>query len=183
MASPFPPSSASYARPQSYAPTPYNYMPSSSLGATISVDQEVSLPSNASERDTLESLAELYSIIVTLDDLEKAFTRGSVSESEYTTLCGTMIRQYREILKQDRVAREFGNLERFQREWEVSSSLNYRPLLANPPLCCDDQPLLCSFLTSHGRYNTTKHTIKNLTAPLCNPSYWRIRKTKSDLNC
>ena len=120
MASPFPQSAAGYPRPQSYAPTPYSYTPNTSYNATISVDQEVSLPSNPSERDTLESLAELYSIIVTLDDLEKAFTRGSVTESEYTTLCGTMIRQYREILKQDRVAREFGGLENFQREWDVS---------------------------------------------------------------
>ena len=99
-----------------YAPTPYSYTPSSNLAATINLGQEVKLADSATERELYESLAEIYSIIITLDDLEKAFTRGSVTEKEYTELCGTMIRQYREILKHDRVAREFGSLESFQKQ-------------------------------------------------------------------
>lgn len=121
MASPYP--STSYSRPQSYAPTPYSYLPQSASNANVNVDQEVSLPSNAGERDQLEELAELYSIIVTLDDLEKAFNRGSVTAAEYTDLCWRAITQYKSILRNDRVAKEYGSIESFKREWNVSPML------------------------------------------------------------
>ena len=62
-------------RQQSYAPTPYYGVPSQSLSATISLDEEVKLTDNAAERDLLDSLAEIYSIIRTLDGLEKAYRK------------------------------------------------------------------------------------------------------------
>jgi ESCRT-I complex subunit VPS28 len=106
-------------RPQPYAPTPYSYTPSSALSATISLDEEVKLPTNASERDLLDSLAEIYSIIVTLDGLEKAFNKDSVKDNEYTDLCNRLLKQYKSNLSDERVAKEFGDLEGFKRKWDV----------------------------------------------------------------
>ena len=78
---------------QAYAPTPYSYTPTSTLSATISLDEvrskvsqlvgfttdtlkEVKLSTSSAERDLYESLAEIYSILVTLDALEKAYLKG-----------------------------------------------------------------------------------------------------------
>ena len=126
-----------------YAPTPYSYTPSNNLRATINEDevgrqylltptvasysfansqQEVRLAENAAERDLYESLAELYSIIVTLDALEKAYLRDSIQEIEYTETCDRLLRQYRSTLADESVEAAFGDLERFKREWNVRSS-------------------------------------------------------------
>lgn len=108
-------------RQPAYAPTPYSYTPASTLSATINLDEEVRLPTNASERDLLESLAEIYSIVLTLDGLEKAFNKDSVTEVEYTELCNRLLRQYKSNLSDTRISREFGDLETFKARWNVRS--------------------------------------------------------------
>lgn len=86
--------------------------------------QEVKLAETASERDLIDSLAELYSIIITLDGLERHYTKDSIVESEYTEICSRLLKQYKSILKDETVAREFGDLERFKREWNVSGTIS-----------------------------------------------------------
>ena len=51
--------------------------------ARISLDEEVRLWSTNAEREKYESLATLYGIIVTLDYLERAYVRDSVTASQY----------------------------------------------------------------------------------------------------
>lgn len=68
-----------------------------------------------------ESLAEIYSIIITLDALEKAYLRDSIKESEYTETCDRLLRQYKSNLADDTVHAAFGDLERFKAEWDVSA--------------------------------------------------------------
>lgn len=101
-----------------YAPTPSYYTPSS-LTATINLDAEVKLADTAAERDLYESLAEIYSIIITLDALEKAYLRDSIKESEYTETCDRLLRQYRSNLADDSVQAAFGDLESFKLEWDL----------------------------------------------------------------
>ncbi|KAK5121239.1 hypothetical protein LTR85_005405 [Meristemomyces frigidus] len=109
-----------YAQQQlAYAPSPYSYTPSSTLTATINLDEEVKLADNAAERDLYESLAEIYSIIITLDALEKAYLRDSIKESEYTETCDRLLRQYKSNLADETVAAAFGNLESFKLEWDL----------------------------------------------------------------
>lgn len=106
-------------RPLSYAPTPYSYTPTSSLSAKISLDEEVKLADSSSERDLLDSLAEIFSIIRTLDGLEKAYIKDAVTETEYTEMCAKLLKQYRSILSDETVANEFVDLETFGRRWDV----------------------------------------------------------------
>lgn len=80
------------------------------------------LASSSAERDLHESLAEIYSIIVTLDGLEKAYIRDVVTESEYTETCTRLLKQYKSSLGDDIVAGEFVDLETFKRKWGVSIS-------------------------------------------------------------
>ncbi|KAF2454710.1 vacuolar protein sorting-associated [Lineolata rhizophorae] len=102
-----------------YAPTPYSYTPTSALSSTISLDEEVKLFSNNAERDLYESLAEIYSIIMTLEALEKAYLRDSVTETEYTETCNRLLKQYKSNLKNEAVAQAFVDLETFKREWDM----------------------------------------------------------------
>ena len=82
--------------------------------------QEVKLATSSAERDLYESLAEIYSIIVTLDGLEKAYIKDAVTEAEYTETCARLLKQYKSSLGDDSVAREFVDLETFKRMWGVS---------------------------------------------------------------
>jgi ESCRT-I complex subunit VPS28 len=79
----------------------------------------VKLADSSVERDLYESLAEIYSIIVALDALEKAYLRDSVPETEYTETCDRLLRQYKSNIADETVLAAFGDLERFKREWNV----------------------------------------------------------------
>ncbi|KAJ5948295.1 hypothetical protein N7466_001310 [Penicillium verhagenii] len=104
-------------RPLSYAPTPYSYTPDPARSASINLDEEVKLVSSSGERDLYESLAEIYSIIVTLDGLEKAYIKDVVTEAEYTETCTRLLKQYKSSLGDETVAREFKDLESFKQTW------------------------------------------------------------------
>nr|KMM72362.1 vacuolar protein sorting-associated protein 28 [Coccidioides posadasii RMSCC 3488] len=93
-------------RPLSYAPTPYSYTPNPALSASINLDEEVKLSSTPAERDLYESLAEIYSIILTLDGLEKAYIKDAVTESDYTETCARLLKQYRSSLSDENVSNE-----------------------------------------------------------------------------
>ncbi|PGH03153.1 ESCRT-I complex subunit VPS28 [Blastomyces parvus] len=104
-------------RPLSYAPTPYSYTPNTALSASINLDEEVKLSSTSAERDLYESLAEIYSIILTLDGLEKAYIKDAITESEYTETCARLLKQYKSSLSDETVAKEFVDLDTFKRTW------------------------------------------------------------------
>ena len=106
-------------RPLPYAPTPYSYPTTTSLSARINLDEEVKLADSAAERDLIDSLAEIYSIIRTLDGLEKAYIKDALPENEYADMCSKLLKQYRSILNDDNVLREFGDLDTFTQEWDI----------------------------------------------------------------
>ncbi|RMZ91799.1 hypothetical protein DV736_g959, partial [Chaetothyriales sp. CBS 134916] len=106
-------------RPLSYAPTPYGYAPNASLSAQISLDEEVKLTDSSAERDLIDSLAEIYSIIRTLDGLEKAYIKDALPEKEYSDLCSKLLKQYKSNLSDEQVSREFGDLDTFCRRWDI----------------------------------------------------------------
>ncbi|TVY76059.1 Vacuolar protein sorting-associated protein [Lachnellula suecica] len=108
-----------YQNRQAYAPTPHSYIPNTTLSATINLDEEVKLSETRAERDLQDSLAEVFSIIITLDELEKAFLKDAISESDYTEICDRLLKQYKAILTDEAVSREFVDLETFKNEWDM----------------------------------------------------------------
>ncbi|RFU25752.1 hypothetical protein B7463_g10584, partial [Scytalidium lignicola] len=108
-----------YQNRQAYAPTPHSYVPNTTLSATINLDEEVKLTETRAERDLQDSLAEVFSIIITLDGLEKAYLKDAVSESEYTEICDRLLKQYKALLADEAVAAEFVDLETFKYEWDM----------------------------------------------------------------
>lgn len=85
----------------------------------MSSTQEVKLSETAAERDLNDSLAEIYSIIITLDGLEKAYIKDSIPEAEYTEICSRLLKRYKSNLSDDTVVRSFVDLETFKRQWAV----------------------------------------------------------------
>ena len=85
----------------------------------MNLTQEVKLAETAAEKDLYDSLAEIYSIIITLDGLEKAYIKDSIPEREYTEICNRLLKQYKSNLSDDTVARSFVDLENFKRQWDV----------------------------------------------------------------
>jgi ESCRT-I complex subunit VPS28 len=83
----------------------------------------VKLSSTSAERDLYDSLAEIYSIIITIDALEKAYLKDSITESDYTDTCSRLLKQYKSNLADETVARAFGDLEIFKREWDVRGAI------------------------------------------------------------
>lgn len=77
------------------------------------------LTNNRAERDLQDSLGELFSIIVTLDELEKAFLKDAIPEAEYTDICERSLRQYKALLADETIANEFKDLEEFKAKWDV----------------------------------------------------------------
>ncbi|CAG8958946.1 hypothetical protein HYFRA_00012942 [Hymenoscyphus fraxineus] len=108
-----------YQANQAYAPTPHSYIPNTTLSATINLDEEVKLAETRAERDLQDSLAEVFSIIITLDETEKAYLKDAIPESDYTEICGRLLNQYKAILADEAVAREFVDLETFKNEWDM----------------------------------------------------------------
>ncbi|KAK0747935.1 ESCRT-1 complex, Vps28 subunit [Apiosordaria backusii] len=104
---------------QPYAPTPHSYVPNSTLSATINLDEEVKLADTRAERDLQDSLAEIFSIIVTLDELEKAFLKDAIPEADYTEICERSLKQYKSLVADETVARAFVGLEEFKAEWDL----------------------------------------------------------------
>lgn len=116
----------------SYAPTPYTYAytPNSTH---LNLDEEVKPYTTSTERDLLDQLAELYSIIRTLDSLEKAFQKDALPAHEYEGLARKMIQQYTSILSDDGVGQEFGGLDIFMRTWGVECPRAAETLRAGLP--------------------------------------------------
>ncbi|KAK9775430.1 putative ESCRT-1 complex, Vps28 subunit [Seiridium cardinale] len=104
---------------QAYAPTPHSYVPNSTLSATIDLDEEVKLAETRAERDLQDSLAEIFSIIITLDELERAFLKDAIPEADYTEICERSLKQYKSILADDTVAKAFVGLDEFKAEWDL----------------------------------------------------------------
>ncbi|CAG8575046.1 9979_t:CDS:2 [Funneliformis caledonium] len=77
-------------RAASYSPVPSEH--------SLALDEEVRLYTNNKDREKYENLADLYAIIVTMEHLEKAYVRDSVTASEYTQACAQLIAQYRTAL-------------------------------------------------------------------------------------
>ena len=70
---------------QPYAPSPYSYTPDPSVASKVSLDEEIKLSTTTQQRELNESLAEIFSIIVTLDFVEKAYVKDTITHEEYVS--------------------------------------------------------------------------------------------------
>lgn len=64
-------------------------------------------------------MADLYAVINTLQNLEKAYIRDCVTPKEYTAACSKLLVQYKAAFKQVQ-GDEFPNIEAFVKKYRVS---------------------------------------------------------------
>lgn len=114
----------------------------------------------------LESLGEIFSILITLDALEKAFVKDVVPEAEYTEICERLLKQYKSLLADEAVAAQFVSIEEFKTQWDVSLSfysisnaLN-QPLTTPPPLRSSKSPAPPSASASACRPPLSRHRLR-----------------------
>lgn len=119
---------------QPYAPTPY--IPSSLLPSSIQLDQEQTLYTSTAERELYASLAEIHAILVSLEFLEKAFIKDTISAETYTPVCLRLINQYVSLLDDPVVDREIsaaGGLEAWKHQYGIECPTATRRLAAGVP--------------------------------------------------
>lgn len=73
---------------------------------------------NNKERDKYDNMADLYSIIVLMEHLEKAFIRDSITADEYTPQCANLIAKYKTTM--NFLSDSVDNLETFMNDYKVS---------------------------------------------------------------
>lgn len=79
--------------------------------------QEVKLYTSAREREHYDNLAEVYSIIKTLQALEKAYIKDSITAKEYTGACSRLLAQYKAAFKQ--IQSNYKTVEGFVKEYKL----------------------------------------------------------------
>ncbi|KAJ8066316.1 hypothetical protein OCU04_005392 [Sclerotinia nivalis] len=141
-------------RQPAYAPTPHSYIPNTALSATINLDEEVKLAESRAERDLQDSLAEVFSIIITLDQLERAYLKDAIPESDYTETCDRLLKQYKAILADESVAREFVDLETFKNEWDIDVPRATERLRIGLPSTVTAPPINVSTANNNGTNGT-----------------------------
>ena len=70
--------------------------------------------------------------MVTLDELEKAFLKDAIPESEYTQICKRLLQQYKSLTAEDTVAQAFVGLDEFKAEWEVRLASTSQECMRRP---------------------------------------------------
>lgn len=105
---------------QPYAPiTSYSTNYSSSTNPLYF--NEISLSSSSKEHEINES-CRLYSIITTLEIVEKSYLKDNISNDDYTQIVSKLISQYTTILKQQDVSSKFISLEKFIETYQMNVS-------------------------------------------------------------
>lgn len=90
---------------------------------------EVKLYENSKERNDLEMLADLYSIIKVTDLLEAAYSRDAITPEEYTDECRKFIAQFRATEKSLMLNGKIANASEFYRDNDLDCPRAYHRLL------------------------------------------------------
>lgn len=74
--------------------------------------EEVRLMKNARERERYDAMADLYAVINTLQNLEKAYIKDAIPAKEYTAACSKLLVQCKAAFKQVQ-SREYPTIQSF----------------------------------------------------------------------
>ena len=74
------------------------------------------------QKETKQTLGEIYSIVIALDYVEKAYLKDLMSSSQYTTSVNKLLAQYKTYLGNEEVRKEFIDLEHFKTKYDIVAS-------------------------------------------------------------
>ncbi|KAJ8925596.1 hypothetical protein NQ315_009436 [Exocentrus adspersus] len=99
--------------------------------------EEVKLYHNAREREKYDNLADLYAVINTLQQLEKAYIRDCVTPKEYTGACSKLLVQYKAAFRQVN-SDEFPNVDAFVRKYRLDCPAALERIKEDRPITIKD---------------------------------------------
>lgn len=73
------------------------------------------------EKEVMDTLTEIYSIIITLDQVEKAYLKDNINSNQYTTTVYKLLAQYNTYLSNEDIARRFIDLQHFKQKWNINA--------------------------------------------------------------
>lgn len=79
--------------------------------------EEVKLYRLPTERERFDNMADCYSLINTIQQLEKAYIKDAVTSKEYTAACSKLLTQYKAAFKQ--IDKEFGTPDQFLKKYRL----------------------------------------------------------------
>lgn len=99
--------------------------------------QEVRLYRTATEREHYDNLADLYSIINTLNNLEKQYIKDSVTAKEYTAACSKLLVQINVAFSQVK-SEEFPTIEAFMNKYNFHCTAAMERIKEGRPITIKD---------------------------------------------
>lgn len=81
----------------------------------------------------IDGLTEIYSLIVCIDHIEKAFERDSISPDEYNTRIYRLMAQYAKLVQDPQIQPVFKSLDQFVSEYDVQASSGINRLRVGIP--------------------------------------------------
>ncbi|XP_037948655.1 vacuolar protein sorting-associated protein 28 homolog [Teleopsis dalmanni] len=99
--------------------------------------EEVKLFRNAREREKYDNMADLYAIINTLQQLEKAYFRDCITPQEYTAACSKYLVQYKVAFKQVQCD-EFPTVDTFVKKFRLDCPAALERIREDRPITIRD---------------------------------------------
>ncbi|XP_005174836.1 vacuolar protein sorting-associated protein 28 homolog [Musca domestica] len=99
--------------------------------------EEVKLFRNAREREKYDNMADLYAIINTLQQLEKAYIRDCITAADYTAACSKYLVQYKVAFKQVQCD-EFPTVEAFAKKFRLDCPAALERIREDRPITIKD---------------------------------------------
>ncbi|XP_060526536.1 vacuolar protein sorting-associated protein 28 homolog [Cylas formicarius] len=99
--------------------------------------EEVKLHQNTREREKYDNLADLYAVINTLQQLEKAYIRDCVTPKEYTGACSNLLLQYKAAFRQVK-GNEFPTVDAFVKKFRLDCPAALERIKEDRPITIKD---------------------------------------------
>ena len=99
--------------------------------------EEVKLYRHAREREKYDNMADLYALISTLQNLEKAYIWDCITPQEYTAACSKYLVQYKVAFKQVQSA-EFPNVDAFVKKFRLDCPAALERIKEDRPITIKD---------------------------------------------
>jgi len=99
--------------------------------------EEVKLYRNAREREKYDNLADLYALVNTLQCLEKAYIKDSVTSKEYTAACSKLLVQIKAAFKQVG-DEEYSSIDDFVRKCKMNCPAAMERIREDRPITIRD---------------------------------------------
>nr|2F66_B Chain B, Vacuolar protein sorting-associated protein VPS28 [Saccharomyces cerevisiae]2F66_E Chain E, Vacuolar protein sorting-associated protein VPS28 [Saccharomyces cerevisiae] len=77
------------------------------------------------DKEVIETLSEIYSIVITLDHVEKAYLKDSIDDTQYTNTVDKLLKQFKVYLNsqnKEEINKHFQSIEAFADTYNITAS-------------------------------------------------------------